>query len=102
MTKATGSTNLVRSLAWLVTSGFAVCGAGFLALALVGTVDMLLIQSQAGDLTHGLELSADLLIWAWFAASGHNRCQCCLLPTGALVMVGVHGRIKRSADRHDA
>ena len=70
MTKATGSTNLVRSLAWLVTSGFAVCGAGFLALALVGTVDMLLIQSQAGDLTHGLELSADLLIWAWFAASG--------------------------------
>ena len=57
MTKATGSTNLVRSLAWLVTSGFAVCGAGFLALALVGTVDMLLIQSQAGDLTHGLELT---------------------------------------------
>jgi len=70
MTAATGSTNLVRSFAWLLASGFAVCGAGFLALALVGTVDMLLIHSQAGDLNHGLELSADLLIWACFAASG--------------------------------
>jgi hypothetical protein len=70
MTAATGSTNLVRSLAWLLASGFAVCGAGLLTLGLVGTVDMLLIHSQAGDLTHGLELSADLLIWAAFAAIG--------------------------------
>jgi hypothetical protein len=70
MPAATGSPSLLRNLAWLLASGSAVCAAAVLALALVGTVDMLMIHSKAGDFAHGLELSVDLLVWALFGAGG--------------------------------
>ena len=55
---------------WAVCAGTAFGGSAVLALALVGTLDMLVLHSEPGSLTHGLDLSAWLVLWAALAMIG--------------------------------
>jgi hypothetical protein len=55
---------------WALVGGIACGGSAFLALALVGTLDLLVIHSQPGTLTHGLDLSAWLILWAVLSMIG--------------------------------
>src|SRR6267143_2756747 len=55
---------------WVLCAGTASGGSAVLALALVGTLDMLVLHSESGSLTHGLYLSAWLVLWAALALVG--------------------------------
>src|SRR2546430_9501561 len=55
---------------WAVCAGTAFGGSALLALAMVGTLDMLVLHSEPGSLTHGLDLSAWLILWASLAMIG--------------------------------
>jgi hypothetical protein len=55
---------------WAVCAGTAFGGSALLALAMVGTLDMLVLHSEPGSLTHGLDLSAWLILWAALAMIG--------------------------------
>lgn len=62
----------LSSWIWALSAGTAFGGSAVpgLGLGLVGTFDMLVLHSESGSPTHGLDLSAWLILWAALAMIG--------------------------------
>lgn len=81
--------SFVVSVIWALGSAAIFCGSPFLSLAMLGTLDLLGIRSEARSLMHGIEIAAWLTLWAVLAAAGIALMTAALFPPLRLSMLGL-------------